>query len=361
MPDTKNISMDELFTATRGKGEYTRSYGDKHKGPYPVYSASLSSPLCFIDTHDYDGSYLTWTTNGYGGRVQIISGKFSINGDRGVLIPKVPTPPLKYLQHILEPALIDAAVGRKVDGRKNEYTKVSPEIVRETVLSLPITAKGDLDLNQMDLAAKKISQISNLQDSLRKYNEQIAETEVFIPPSGQCATLSLGDKSIFSLEIGDRVLKKDALIKGIPLYSANVYTPFAYVTESNLKVFDRESILWAIDNTNFDWNWISKGKQFATTDHCGRMQINSDELDSEYVFHYLQATRLQYGFDRVFRSSLENIRNFVTLAVPLKANGKFDLSAQKKLAERYRKLADLKRDAVQALSQLEKAKPNFIL
>ena len=31
---------------------------------------------------------MTWSTNGFAGTILILDGKFSINGDRGILVPK---------------------------------------------------------------------------------------------------------------------------------------------------------------------------------------------------------------------------------------------------------------------------------
>ncbi len=71
----------------------------------------------------------------------------------------------------------------------------------------------------------------------------------------------------------------------------------------------------------FDWNLIPADEVFATTDHCGRLQILDDKLDPEYVFWYLKSTRERYGFDRVFRASLRNMKADVQVVVPLGADG----------------------------------------
>jgi type I restriction enzyme M protein len=357
MPQTKNIEVGELFTPVRGKSIYTRAYGDKNAGEYPVYSASLTAPLCFINSYDFDGEYLTWTANGYGGRLQIISGKFSVNGDRGVLVPKMIVPPLYYLKHILEPTLISAAVGRVVEGRRNDYTKVGPKVVEQAILTLPITPGGKLDFPKMIETADKVSAIERLQEGMKRHLEEIDETEVYIPLTGKYVSVSLGDANLFSMEIGERLLRDEGLTEGIPIYSAHVFKPFAFVKTTNLSSFDRDSILWSIDNANFDWNIIPKGIVFATTDHCGRLQAKTDDLDPEYIYHFLQATRAQYGFDWSFRSSMGTMRALVTVDIPLDAKGKFDRAAQRALAKRYRQLAALKRDTILILSQLAKAKP----
>ncbi|GAB3832924.1 hypothetical protein [Pontibacter rugosus] len=285
---------------------------------------------------------MTWTTNGYGGRVQIISGRFSINGDRGILIPRIEQiPGVDFIKYLLEPILISQAVGRIVEGKKNEYTKVSPEIVAKSILTLPVDEDDIIDYERIERKARKINSIQTIQKSLRKHREILDDAEVVIEIKDPYTTLSLGDERYFSLSIGERVLVKDGLPEGVPAYSANVKVPLTHIAESNIVGFDNPSILWGIDGIFF-WNIIPEDVVFATTDHCGRLLINSPELSPDYVYHYLQATRLEYGFDRVFRANLENMKNLVEVKVPLNEKGEVCLKRQQKIAERYKKINALK-------------------
>jgi hypothetical protein len=82
-----DVAIGDLFIGKNGRAVFVKDYLDKHPGKHPVYSASLEQPFGHVDTYDYDGdeyggSLLTWVMNGYGGRVQEISGKFSANRDR---------------------------------------------------------------------------------------------------------------------------------------------------------------------------------------------------------------------------------------------------------------------------------------
>ena len=76
------------FIVVSGKSKYTKKFGNQNSGEYPVYSASNNAPLTFINTFDFDGNYMTWATNGFAGYIKLLSGKFSINADRGLLKPK---------------------------------------------------------------------------------------------------------------------------------------------------------------------------------------------------------------------------------------------------------------------------------
>ena len=113
-------------------------------GPYPVYSASLLKPFGHIATYDHQGPLLTWVMNGYGGRMQEVGGFFSATRDRGILVPKegIQTPDLTYVRLAAEPQLVAAAVGRIVDDRLNNYTKLYPDDAGKVTFPVPVAADG---------------------------------------------------------------------------------------------------------------------------------------------------------------------------------------------------------------------------
>ena len=82
--------LGEVATLSRGK-VYSKEYLRDNAGEYPVYSSQTANngELGRINTYDYDGKFLTWTTDGaYAGTVFRREGKFSITNVCG-LISKV--------------------------------------------------------------------------------------------------------------------------------------------------------------------------------------------------------------------------------------------------------------------------------
>lgn len=147
--------LAEIVESIKGKSRYTRKYGEKHKGEYPVYSASSSIPLTFIDTFDYDGAYLSWSTNGFAGTVRVLTGRFSVNGDRGLLIPKTDAVDIRYLRFVLEPVFRQLAKGRKGDKGEDEFTKLYPSMINDVTVPLPVTSDGVISIEkQRDIASR---------------------------------------------------------------------------------------------------------------------------------------------------------------------------------------------------------------
>lgn len=154
----KTFLLSELLEPIKGKSKYTRKYGDMHKGNYPVYSASASTPLTHIDTFDYDGIYLSWSTNGFAGTVTVLEGKFSINGDRGILLPQREDISISYLKHILEPIFRLLAKGRRGERGEDEFTKLYPSMISEVLIPLPVGVTGAISLSlQQEIAEKHMA------------------------------------------------------------------------------------------------------------------------------------------------------------------------------------------------------------
>ena len=155
----------------------------------------------------------------------------------------------------------------------------------------------------------------------------------------QTREVLLGDTDLFSLRIGQRVLKSDCVPSGIPCISANVRDVFGYIEESTLlDGFDQPSITWGIDGI-FDWHFMPAGRPFHPTDHCGVLRLKTDAIDPEYLYHPLRATRDRPGFDRTYRAKLENIKQ-VSVEVPISSDGSFDLRRQQELAVLHHNIQD---------------------
>lgn len=352
------IQIGELFEAVNGRAKFILDYMDARTGPYPVYSASLAKPFGHVDEFEYDGHFITWVMNGYGGRVQEVSGKFSANRDRGVFVPKdgVEVPDLTYLRFAMEPQLVAAAVGRRVDGRLNEYTKIYPEAAKEVTIQLPLNSSGKFDYKRMSELGATFRRIESAQAAVRQARDPLIRAAFAVDVSEPTKTISLNEEQYFTLSIGKRVLRTEHARSGVPVYSANVLAPFGMIRKSNLLDFSKPSLLWGIDG-NFDWNLIAAEVGFATTDHCGRLQILDDQIDPNYVYWFLRATRSRYGFDRVYRASLQNMKAEVTVTIPLDdVTGEFSLKRQVELAEALRNREQARAASLAALEDVLKAR-----
>lgn len=85
--DWEKETISKIFNVSRGK-VISKEFIDKNKGIYPVYSSATENNGCigYINSHMYDGEYLTWTTDGiYAGTLFSRTGKFNCTNVCGVL------------------------------------------------------------------------------------------------------------------------------------------------------------------------------------------------------------------------------------------------------------------------------------
>ena len=170
--------INDLFATEKGKAKYTKKYGNLHLGEYPVYSASSSKPLTHIDTFDYDGKYQTWSTNGFAGTILVIEGKFSINGDRGILVPREGRTDLdfEYMKYVIQPIFRELAKGRKGDNGEDEFTKLYPSMLDNVMIPVPVDQEGNVDLQAQKEIAKRFFAVEQCRhDVIEKLDALLAQ------------------------------------------------------------------------------------------------------------------------------------------------------------------------------------------
>lgn len=112
----KYLSIQEICEITRGK-VMSKEYIRDNIGEYPVYSSQTENDgeLGKISSYDFDGEYLTWTTDGANaGSIFYRNGKFSVTNVCGllkVINNKVLTKYLFYILSVEAPKYVNAGMG----------------------------------------------------------------------------------------------------------------------------------------------------------------------------------------------------------------------------------------------------------
>lgn len=176
----KNVQVKDLFDVRRGKSTYTRNYMQTHQGQNPVYSARNDEMAGSIDTADYtDGVYLTVSLNGLAGFIMQVNGPFSCTSDRAVLIPrKTANVNLTYVKAMAESKFRQQRHGRLADGEKNEYTKLSIDEIKETVISFPVNSHGEYDSEKQERIANRYSQLLEMRRKVLKDLDALGQIDV---------------------------------------------------------------------------------------------------------------------------------------------------------------------------------------
>ncbi|GAA7149596.1 restriction endonuclease subunit S [Helicobacter pylori] len=151
----------------------------QENGKYPVYSSQTlnNGILGFIDTYDFDGEFLTWTTDGaYAGSVFYRKGRFSITNVCGLLQVIQDNILHKYLYYILQitaPLHVSSGMGnpKLMSAAMQQIQIPIPplEVQQEIVKILDAFTELNTELNTELKARKK--QYQYYQNMLLDFND----------------------------------------------------------------------------------------------------------------------------------------------------------------------------------------------
>jgi len=116
--------------------------------------------------------------------------------------------------------------------------------------------------------------------------------------------------------------------------------------------------LWGIDG-NFDLTFKEKGEIFASTDHCGTIEILNNKINPKYLLLALNLKKYEYGFDRGLRSNLVNV-NRIEIDVPIDNKGNFDLNYQAKIVDKNSEIFDLQERINKLKEEINRVELNFL-
>jgi type I restriction-modification system DNA methylase subunit len=345
----ETYKLKDLFSTDRGKSKYTKKYGNSNKGEFPVYSASNNAPLTFINSFDYSGKYLTWATNGFAGYVMLIDGKFSINADRGLLKPKYENINLQYIKTVLEPSLREIAKGRKGEKGEDEFTKVYPSMIKNIEIEMFIDEDGNFDIEKQNEIAEKHEYISELKEKIEVYKKQIVELNVEIQGEYSCKLIKV--KEIFEI-LGETNLTKAYINtrKGdYPVYSGQIENGgiFGYIDTYK---YDEIILTW-VTYGNSGHILKREGKFNIGRNNCGLRPL-SNLVDLDYFRFVAEPIFIENVKGEKQKSLPQTIVKEIRVPIPIKKSGEFDLSTQQQIAEKYRKIEEIKKRISEELDKI---------
>ena len=339
------FDLTQFFTPLRGNSKYTKEYGDKNKGKFPVYSASTNLPLTYVNHYDYDGEYLTWSTNGFGGFLKLLKGKFCINGDRGIVIPKEKSVDLIYLQLVLQPILREMAKGRKGEKNKNEFTKVPLRMVEEVKIPLP-TKDKKIDPDKQEEIAEKYKKIVEIKKKLKEDYESIKNANIDIGEKYETELVPV--INIFERTKGNAKYTKKYMHNhrgNFPVYSSQT-SNLGEIGSIDTYDYDEKCFTWTTDGTYVGTVFYRNGK-FSITTHCGILKLmekHEGNLDYGYLKIILNQTLTKHKLGEGSNKRLGTTRmEEVSIEIPVDEEGKFDLSKQEEITEKYKKIVEIKK------------------
>ena len=373
---------------SQGKGKRPASFANP-SGIYPFIKSSKIIEKC--NEADFDTEALI-IGDGGGANIHYLNGKFSSSDHTYIFTSDKEDIYLKFFYEVINANLEILEVGFKGIALKNisktfieniQIPKPPLEIQKQIVSECEKVEKQNSALNKAKQCLKELikailaqtgisedetQEPTSLLNTLLEFQNTFKALSLNFkfdlnalqkdlnalphPPQQGWEKAKLGDKSIFELKIGKRVLDSELHAQGkIPVYSANVLKPFGFIDKELLENYDKESVLWGIDG---DWmvGFMPKNTPFYPTDHCGVLSVKEDKGKAKIVQFALENEGAKFGFSRTLRASIERVEG---LKIPLPP-----LNEQEKISSCIEKLETQISHLNSMLLNLETQKTNII-
>jgi len=224
-------TIDEICTISRGR-VMSKDYIKENIGEFPVYSSQTENngELGKIATYDFDGEYLTWTTDGANaGSVFYRNGKFSVTNVCGLLkvtSNKINTKFLYYTLSVEAPKYVNAGMGNP--------KLMSNVMARIKVAVPPLEVQCEIVhiLDEFTLLSAELSaELSARQKQFDYYFDKILKNTNY-------PMMRLGD--IGQVKMCKRILKSQTNTNGgVPFYKIGTFgkEADAYIDENTFNEY----------------------------------------------------------------------------------------------------------------------------
>ena len=279
--------VEELFEIGRGrvigKGEI-----QQNPGPYPVYSSQTSNNGEFgrIGTYDFDGEYLTWTTDGiYAGAVFYRTGKFNCTNVCGTLKKKSNLDskffsyalPLEAERHVV----------------KTANPKLMNNIMAKVVVPVPPLKEQQKIAEILGAVDENIAKTQELIDTTEKLKRGLMQ-ELFTPKN---SWLNRNLSEVANIIMGQSPSSKNynEIDNGLPLIQGNADIK----DRKSIKRFSTSEITREVKKGDIIMGVRAPVGCIATAsfDSCigrGVCGIQPQKIDKNYLYYYLVSKETEF-------------------------------------------------------------------
>ncbi|WP_096840861.1 restriction endonuclease subunit S [Escherichia coli] len=342
------LPLGEVSALRRGR-VMSKGYLTENFGPYPVYSSQTANngKIGSINTFDFDGEYISWTTDGANaGTVFYRTGKFSITNVCGLITLKSKYSLIyKFLfywltieakKHVYSGMGNPKLMSHQVENipvpipcpdNPEKSLAIQSEIVRIldtfSALTAELTAELNMRKKQYNYYRDQLLSFDDEQEKPIYLEKLLDGVEVEWLPLGEVSALRRG-----------RVMSKGYLTENFgpyPVYSSQTANN-GKIGSINTFDFDGEYISWTTDGANAGTVFYRTGK-FSITNVCGLITLKSKySLIYKFLFYWLtiEAKKHVYsgmGNPKLMSHQVENI----PVPVPCPDNPEKSLAIQSEI------------------------------
>lgn len=296
--------IDELCNITRGR-VLSKDYIHDNIGEYPVYSSQTENngELGKISTYDFDGEYLTWTTDGANaGSVFYRNERFSVTNVCGllkVIDDNINTKFLYYFLSVEAQKYVNAGMGNP-KLMSNVMARIRVAVPPLEVQCEIVRALDNFTLLSAELSAElkaREKQYNFYKEKLLSFDEKV-ERKSF---DELCFLSAGGDIN------KDKVKNEETDEYNVPVYSNGIgenalygYTNISKVNAPCITIAARGTIGYCELRNN----------DFYPIVRLICVKPKTDELDIEYLKHYIKTIRFKTPTSGIPQLTVPMIKNY---------------------------------------------------
>ena len=374
----KEETLGSLYNFVKGTNKINKKIINEKKGEYPVYSGSKTNNglMGYINFYDFDGDFIRIITVGQVGETSIISGKFSLAQNNGILVSKNIEKTKfilnEYLKIILLNQLKNKAKGTDTGNKQQSLTNKQ---ILATKINLPIDFAGNYDLETQKEIVKKYEIVEEKKKELKEKLEYFKDVQVDFMATELSKSKPMKIKDIFDLIGTNGSNFTKTFIKNhsgdIPVYGASKddkLPSYGYVEdhavinekkngkiqETKVKYFN-DCLTYNIDGFA-GYVFYREGK-FSLSEKVRPLIIKN-----EYK-NYLIPEYLKFVIEPIFRSNrkgrlgeserneytklYKNMIEDIKIRIPLNEDGTFDLEKQREIVSKYKAIEEMKKSILE--------------
>jgi len=341
----KEIKIGVLFDFPETNSKITKDFCNRNKGIIPVYASSKdeTSTLGYIPDNlkgvKYYENCLSWNRNGSVGYVFIRNHKFTTNEDhRAMLIKKEYKNKLDklYLKFEIEKKLLLLGF--------SFLNKCGVVKIKSVSIEIPIDKKGGFDvLRQKELAAK-YNKLQEVKTNLGVMYEDISNIKVDL--SEKEKTKEILASVLLAPRKGDAKYTH-AYIRNhkgeFPVYSSQT-TNQGVIGRIDSFDYNEECLTWTTDGIHAGTVFYRNGK-FSMTTHCGALFLRDrykGKVDLKYILYQLSLYLKDYATGEGNKRVTVEVIDKVPIKILVDGNGEPDLIEQRKLADKFIEIENIK-------------------
>lgn len=344
----------------------------KFTGNIPIYSANVFDPIGYSkksNIKDFKNNFVLWG----------IDGDFEFNA-----IPQ--NTPFITTDHcgairILQDNILPKYLMIQLETVKHKYgfdrgLRASLKNMSKVSVKIPVD-ESDINIEKQKEIIEKYNTVQEIKKQVKEYEEKINELSIEIKDKNYLSE-NINIKTLFEIKQGNAYYtKKRILGKGwggdVPVYSSNTQNEGLLMEMELSKINPRDlyyqyCLTWSIDgyagnlfirNENNVKNINTKEYYFTINNHSGILLPKRKNISLKYIKYTLQPLFFEktkgYGNKKLGTNQIIDI----SIHIPIKQNGEFDLKAQKEMAGKYERIEEIKKIIINELKRIEEIKIDY--